>query len=255
VKFARSIIAPVTGIIVLLVVWESIVRVFDIRRFVLLAPSKIVSELADDPGAYWGNTVVTARHMIVGLSISLAIALVVGSIMAASRFIEEAAQPVLVVILVTPWVAYMTSVVIWLDFGERPILFLVAFTSFPVFTFGVVGGMRSADPSARELLASVNASKWEVLWRLRLPSALPSIFTTARFAIALALAAAYFAEGSALEQKGLGVIGRRASLDQTTGAEVLWTTIFCTAALGIVGLAVLSVAERTLLRWHASQRT
>ncbi len=254
-KLARSVLAPLTGIIVLLIVWESAVRIFDIRRFVLLAPSAIVSELASDPGAYWSNALVTARHMLTGLTISLLVALVIGAMMAASRFVEEAAQPILIVILVTPWVAYMTSIVIWLDFGERPIVFLVAFTTFPVFAFGVVGGMRSADPASRELLASVNASKWEVLWRLRLPSALPAILTTARFAIALALAAAYFAEGSALEQRGLGVIGRRASLDQTTGAEVLWTTIFCTAALGIIGLALVSIAERLLLHWHASQRT
>jgi len=255
VRLIRPILAPLTGIVLLLIVWESVVRIFDIRRFVLLAPSAIVSELADDPGAYWGNTLVTARHMLIGLAISLIVALVVGSVMAASRFIEEAAQPVLVVILVTPWVAYITSVVIWLDFGERPILFLVAFTTFPVFTFGVVGGMRSADPAARELLASVDASKWEVLWRLRLPSALPSLFTTARFAIALALAAAYFAEGSAAVPRGLGVIGRRAAIDQTSGAEVLWTTIFCTAALGIAGLTIVSIGERVLLRWHASQRS
>ncbi len=254
-KLARSLAAPTLGIASFLLAWEALVRAFDIRRFVLLAPSQILSTLVEDPAAYWGNTLVTARHMIVGLVIALAVALCAGSAMAASRFAEEAAQPVLVAIMVTPWVAYMTSVVIWLDFGERPIIFLVAFTSFPVFTFGVVGGMRSADPAARELLASVDASKWEVLWRLRLPSALPSIFTTGRFAVALSLAAAYFAEGSSLQQRGLGVIGRRAALDQTGGAEVLWTTIFCTAALGIAGLVLLSVAERFLLKWHASQRS
>jgi len=145
-------------------------------------------------------------------------------------------------------------VVIWLGFGEAPILFMVAFTSFPILTFGVVGGMKSADPAARELLASVDASKWEVLWRLRLPSALPSLLTTARFAVALALAAAYFSEGSALQLDGLGAIGRRAALDQTSGAEVLWTTIFCSALLGMVGLGVITLVERTLLRWHVSQR-
>jgi hypothetical protein len=74
------------------------------------------------------------------------------------------------------------------------------------------------------------------------------------FSIGLALAAAYFAETKALDPKGLGVIGQRASLDQTSGAEVLWTTIFCTAALGIAGLVALTIAERTLLRWHSSQR-
>jgi NitT/TauT family transport system permease protein len=253
-RISRAIAAPMVGIVTFLLAWEGLVRALDIRRFVLLAPSAILSELADDPGGYGSNTLVTARHMFIGLAIGLAISLVVGSAMAAWRFVEEAAQPILIAILVTPWVAYITSIVIWLNFGERPILFLVAFTSFPVLTFGVVGGMRSADPAARELLASVDASKWEVLWRLRLPSALPSLFTTRRFSIGLALAAAYFAETKALDPKGLGVIGQRASLDQTSGAEVLWTTIFCTAALGITGLMVLTVAERTLLRWHSSQR-
>jgi NitT/TauT family transport system permease protein len=250
----RSVVAPLVGIVLFGLAWELLVRVFDVRRFVLLAPSAIVAEFLESPSFYLEHTATTARHMALGLTISLVVAICIGSVMAASRFIEEATQPILVLILVTPWVAYITSVVIWLGFGERPIIFMVAFTSLPVFVFGVVGGMKSADPSARELLASVDARRWEVLWRLRLPAALPSIFTTARFAIGLGLAAAYFAEGSALSNSGLGAIGRRAALDQTTGAEVLWTTIMCSAMLGIAGLALLSIAERILLRWHVSQR-
>lgn len=246
--------APAVGIAVFLVSWELLVRLLDVRKFILLAPSAIIRELLDDPSAYAENTLVTARHMAVGLIISLIVSLAVGSVLAASRFAERAAQPILILIMVTPWVAYITSVVIWLGFGERPILFLVAFTSFPVLTFGVVGGMRSADTDAREVLASVGASRWEVLVRLRLPAALPSLFTTFRFAVGLALAAAYFAETKALDPRGLGVIGQRAALDQTGGAEVLWTTIFCTAVLGIAGLMLISGAERVLLHWHASQR-
>lgn len=253
-KILRSVAAPVVGIVVFCLAWELLVRALDVRRFVLLAPSAIIEEFLASPSFYLEHTLTTARHMVIGLSISLVAAILIGSVMAANRFIEEATQPVLVLILVTPWVAYITSVVIWLGFGERPIIFMVAFTSLPVFTFGVVGGMKSADPAARELLASVDAGRWEVLWRLRLPAALPAIFTTARFAIGLGLAAAYFAEGSALSNDGLGAIGRRAALDQTTGAEVLWTTIMCSAMLGIAGLALLSIAERVLLRWHVSQR-
>jgi NitT/TauT family transport system permease protein len=254
VKWSRSIGAPLTGIVVLLVVWETVVRVFDIRRFVLLAPSAIVAELANDPRAYWNNTVVTARHMLIGLAISLVVALLVGSLMAASRFVDEAIQPIFVVILVTPWVAYATSIVIWLGFGDRPIIFLAAFVTFPILSFGVAAGMRGADPAARELLASVDASRREVLWHLRLPAALPTIFTTSRIAVAIGLGATYYAEGSSLSTTGLGAVGRRAALDQTRGAEVLWTTTCCTAALGVAALVVVAGAERVLLRWHASQR-
>jgi NitT/TauT family transport system permease protein len=249
----RRVVAPIVGIVTFVLLWELAVEVFDIRRFVLLPPSAIVDTLTATPGFYWDNALVTVRHVVVGMSVSLLLAIVVGSFMAASRFVEEATQPVLILVLVTPWVAYITSVVLWLDGGDPTIYFMVAFTSFPVFTFGVVGGMKSADPAARELLASVDARPWEVFWRLRLPAALPSIFTTARFAVGLGLAAAYFAEGSALTTDGLGAIGRRAA--SFNDAEVLWTTIVCSALLGIAGLMVVSGLERVLLRWHVSQRS
>jgi NitT/TauT family transport system permease protein len=249
----RRIVAPLVGVVVFCVLWELAVHVFDIRRFVLLPPSEIISELAEAPGFYWSNAVTTGWHMILGLSIAMAFAILVGSLMASSRFIEEATQPVLILILVTPWVAYITSVVLWLDGGTPTILFMVAFTSFPVFTFGVVGGMKSTDPAARELLASVDAHPWEVFWRLRLPASLPSIFTTLRFALGLGLAAAYFAEGSALTRDGLGAVGRTAAASNQ--AETLWATITSAALLGIVGLSIVSVLERSLLKWHASQRS
>lgn len=248
----RRIVAPIVGIIVFGVFWELAVKVFDIRRFVLLAPSAIVNTLTDTPGFYWDNALVTIRHVVVGMTIAILLAIVVGSFMAASRFVEEAAQPILILILVTPWVAYITSVVLWLGRGNPSIYFLVAFTSFPVFTFGVVGGMKSADSAARELFASVNARPWEVLWRLRLPSALPSLFIITRFAVGLGLAAAYFSEGSALTSEGLGATGRRAAA--ANNAEVLWTTIVCSALVGVAGLVVVSILERLLLKWHVSQR-
>ncbi|NNE13191.1 MAG: ABC transporter permease subunit [Ilumatobacter sp.] len=252
VQALNRVAAPIIGLVVFGVLWEGLVRIFDVRKFVLLAPSQIVAELAETPSFFWTNTLVTGRHMLVGLLASLVVAIAVGAVMASSRFIEEATQPVLILILVTPWVAYVTSVVTWLEFGEAPIVFMVAFTSFPIFTFGVVGGMKSADPAARELLASVDARPWEVMWRLRLPAALPSIFTTTRLAIGLGLAAAYFSEGAALATDGLGAAGKRAAA--FNNGEVLWATIIATALLGLAGLLLVSIAERILLRWHVSQR-
>jgi NitT/TauT family transport system permease protein len=143
--------------------------------------------------------------------------------------------------------------VIWLGPGTRPALFLVAFVTLPAFTFAMVTGLRSADVAARELLASVDAARWEVLWRLRLPSALPTLFSTARVNVGLALAAAYFVEGGNLRNDGLGAIGRRAAT--LSNGTVLWATIAMTALLGIVLLSLITVAERVLLKWHASQHT
>ena len=157
----------------------------------------------------------------------------------------------LVGILVAPWIAYFTSIVLWLGPGDLPVIFLVAFVTTPAFVFATVAGMRSADPAARELLASVDAGRVEVLWRLRLPSALPTILAAARYNLGLALAASFYAEGGNQTTAGLGAAGRRA-IGQN--ADVLWATILCTAALGAVFLGLLSLVERLVLRWHVSQR-
>jgi NitT/TauT family transport system permease protein len=245
-------IAPFVGVAVFAGLWEAVVQIFDVRPFVLLAPSEIGTELRATPGFFFENALITGRHMLIGLAISLIVSIGIGAVMASARFIEEATQPILVLILVTPWVAYVTSVVTWLSFGEAPIIFMVAFTSLPIFTFGVVGGMKSADASARELFASIDARRIDVLFRLRLPAALPSIFTTARFAVGLGLAAAYFSEGAALSNNGLGAAGKRAAA--FNNGPTLWATIVTTAALGLIGLGMIAAIERAALRWHVSQR-
>ena len=241
------------GGVVLLAVWEGFVRLRGVRKFVLLPPSEIGSTFLDSPGFYLDNIWVTAGHLAIGVSISLVVSLAFGAVLAAFRPLEHASQPLLVLILVTPWVAYISSIVLWLGRGTPSILFLVSFVTVPAFVYAIVSGMRSAEPAARELFASVDATRWEVLWRLRLPSAVPSILTALRINLGLGLGAAYFAEGSFNRVgNGLGEVGKRAAANNQ--GPLLWTTILCTALLGIMVQVVVVVVERWLLHWHASQR-
>lgn len=251
-RAGRLILAPLLGLVAFVGLWELAVRALDIQPFILLAPSRIVEELGDRPAFYAGEMGVTARHAGIGMLIGLVVALVVGAALAASRLAEQAAQPVLILILVAPWVAYFTSIVVWLGPGDPPTYFLVAFVTLPAFVFATVVGLRSADPAAREVLASVDARAAEVLWRLRLPSAMPTIFATARFSVGLALAAAYYAEGGNFADRGLGAAGRRAAGVQN--GPILWATVAGTVLLGMAGLVIITVVERVALRWHVSQR-
>lgn len=241
------------GGIALISFWETFVRVRHVRKFVLLPPSEILTTFLDTPGFYLRATAVTAWHLGIGLAISLVISLAVGAALAASRRLEHASQPLLVLILVTPWVAYINSVVLFVGRGNPSIVFLVSFVTVPAFVYAIVSGMRSAEPAARELFASVDATWWEVLWRLRLPSAAPSILTALRINLGLGLGAAYFAEGSFNRVgNGLGEVGKRAAANNQ--GSLLWTTILCTALLGIVVQVAVVLLERWLLHWHASQR-
>ncbi len=90
-----SIVAGAVGLAVFGLVWELLVRLLDVRPFILQAPSKITTELVDRPRYYLDASLVTLRHAGIGLLCALVVAVLVGAVMAASRFVEQAAQPVL----------------------------------------------------------------------------------------------------------------------------------------------------------------
>ena len=177
--------------------WEALVRAFSIRPFVLATPSRIVRYMGRFPDDYFRAALLTMKHAALGFAVAVFIAVLIGAAMAASGFVEQATGPVLTLIAVTPFAAYIASVKIGLGlFSDKPVVFIVALVTLPAFAFAASDGMRGADPSSRELFASVDASRWEVLWHLRLPSALPALFTAAKYNIGLALIVAYLAEGS-----------------------------------------------------------
>ena len=243
------------GIVTAIALWELWVRAADVKPYITIAPSKIAKEILDNPSFWIEQTWLTAWHTLVGVGVALALAILVGAVLAASRPLEWATQPLLVLVMVTPWVAYITSIVNWLGPGTPTILFMVAFVTFPALVFAAVQGMRSADIAAREVLASVDAPRTEVFWKLRLPSALPSLFTAVRFATGLGLAAAYFSEGGSVAAGvGLGEVGRRGA-QSSSGYEILLASIVCAALLGVALLLSVNGLERRVLRWHASQRT
>lgn len=246
------VLAPIAGIAAFLGLWEGFVRAFDVREFVLRPPSAALSHLWEFRSDFSAAAWVTIQHAVIGAAIALVIGLLAGAAMAASEFLEYASQPVLTLLQVTPFVAYIGSVVLWLGAGTKPALFLVALVCLPAFAFAAVDGMRGADPAARELLAAVDASSWEVLWRLRLPSAMPSLFTAARLNVGLALIAAYLVEGANFANEGLGAIGKKAAT--FTEGDALWAAVFAMALLGTIWLGLLSLARRAMLHWHPSQR-
>jgi NitT/TauT family transport system permease protein len=245
-------LAPALGILGFLGVWQLLVVVFDVRTFVLPSPWKIVSELADAPGFYASNARTTLWEAFLGFAIAALVGTVVAAAMAHSRFVDRAVLPVAVLVQVTPIIAYAPAAVLWLGFGLKPILLLTSMVGFVPFVINGVAGMRSVDPSLLELARSVDAGRWEIFVRLRLPSSLPFLFSAARIAVGLALIGAVLGEFFSGTSHGLGFVIKRAQNGLTVQ---LWGCVYVLALLG--GLATLLVAalERRVLHWHSSQRT
>ena len=245
-------LAGLVGLVMFFGLWELLVRALGVRPFVLRAPSQALHYIWKSPHFYWTQAMTTGREALVGFLIALVIALLWGAAMAASNVLDAMSTPILVLVMVTPFATYAPSVVLWLGSGWKPIEFVVGLACLPAFVFAAADGMRSADTAARELLHSVDAGRWEVLWRLRLPAAMPSLFTAARWNVGVALVIAYLVEGYALVTRGLGAAGKRAAA--FSNANGVWAVVFCMAALGVIGMLAISAVRAKVLHWHASER-
>lgn len=248
------VIAPVVGVVGFLGLWELLVAVFDVRRFVLPAPWAIVRHIASDPEFYIRNGRVTIWEAFLGFSIAAVLAMIAATIMAHSQFIERAALPLAVIIQVTPIIAYAPAVVVWLGFGLKPILVITSMVCFVPFLINAIAGLRSVDPSLLELARSVDARRSVIFWRLRFPSSLPFLFSAARIAVGLALIGAVLGEFFAGTTSGLGYSVKTAQARPIQLLEQLWGSIFVLGFIGAVATSLIAAAERLTLRWHHSNR-
>ena len=245
--------APVIGLATFFLGWQVSVKIFDIKKFLLPRPSDILSDIIDQPGFYVRNARSTMWEALAGFTVAFVLAMIVATVMAHSRFVERAVLPLAVLVQVTPIIAYTSAIVAWQGYGFRPILIVTTLVCFVPFLINGVTGMRSVDPNLIELARSVDANKREVFFRLRLPSALPSLFSAARIAVGLALIGAVLGEFFSGSVSGLGyqikVAQNRAPLRMN-----LWGSVYVLAFIGAAATFLVTVVERFALHWHSSQR-
>lgn len=237
-------VAPLVGIATFFGLWEVLLRAFRVSAFILPRPSRILSELFNERGFFWRESIVTGREALAGLVLALILAFALAVPMARWRPVERAIQPIVTLIQVIPIVCYAPAFVIWLGIGNPPIVAVVALISFVPLLFNLVAGFRSADPTIREVLESVGASRKEILRTLELPSAVPSLFAGLRISVGLALVGAVLGEWFAVVSHGLGVqikIG-----GSHNAAPLVWGAAFALGAIGGLSLLTLSVIERRI---------
>ncbi len=247
--------APVLGLLGFFGAWEAFVRLFDVRPFVLPGPWRIVRHMTEHPDFYLRNAWPTIVTATAGFLIAFVAGFAIGAAMAHSSFVERAVLPIAVLIQVTPIIAYAPAFVIWLRFGARPIIAITSLVSIVPFALNTMTGLRSIDLLALEVLESAAASRHEIFWKLRAPSALPMLFSAARISVGLALVGAVIGEFFAGVSEGLGHAIRVAQNNAALLLDQMWGSIFTLGLLGALGTLAVTSLERRLVRWHASTRS
>jgi NitT/TauT family transport system permease protein len=246
------VVAPIVGVLVPLLAWQAYVKIADVKQILLPAPWDVLDHIWSDPSFYVDNARPTLWEALVGFLIGFVVALVWAIVLSQSRFLERASMPWVIILQVTPLIAYAPAIVVWRGFGFRSVVVITAICCFVPFLVNGVAGLRSVDPNLLELARSVDASRVEILLHLRLPSALPNLFAGARIAVGMALMGAVLGEFFAGASSGLGFAIKLAQARSLT--LQLWGSVFVLAFLGSLAISLLTLVERFVLHWHASQR-
>ena len=242
---------PAIVFAVILVAWETWVRLAEIKRYLLPPPTAIALALAKEPMRYIDAATVSLGSALGGLAIATLGAFALGVVMAHSRVLERALYPPALLLKVMPIVAVYPLFLIWFGFGLWPrVLIAALITFFPVLVNTVVG-LRSIDPQAHDFLRALHASRAQIFWRLRLPSSLPYLFAALRVSVPLSLIGAVVAEFLS-GASGMGQLILVANGDFDTPA--LFGAVIVLAALGVSLTVAVSYLERRVLDWHESYR-
>jgi NitT/TauT family transport system permease protein len=240
-----------TVLICVFLLWEVAVRAFDVPIYLIPRVSSIFVRLIADWQPLLHHSIDTVNAILVGFLLSIVVSIPLAALLSQLRWFEKAVYPLLVASQTVPKVAIAPLLVVWFGFGVLPkilIVFLICF--FPIVV-DTMTGLRSVSREVIWLSRSMGASHWKTFSRIRVPAALPHIFSGLKIASTLAVVGAVVGEfvGS---DSGLGY--QLIVANGTMDVEISFAVIILLSVIGIVLFGIVGLFERLLLPWHVSQR-
>ena len=246
---ARDWAPPALLLIGGLVAWELVVRVFGIKQFILPGPVAIAVAWQTYLPELFAAARYTFVEIVAGLVIGAGAGIAVGAITARYRSMQDSLMPFAVAASSVPILAFAPLFNNWFGLDQQlsKAMVAAALCFFPVM-INTVRGLTTVDPRSIELLRSYATSEAGVFMKLRVPNALPYVFTALRLAVTLATIGAVVGEYFAAPRASLGQY--IATYSAFLNFERAWAAIVFTCAIGIGLYLVVVVVERIVMPWH-----
>ena len=208
------------------------------------------------------KTAFTAKEAAAGFALGAVIGFVLAVVLVHSRLLQRGFLPYIVASQTVPILATAPLVVLWVNprlpaalQGWGSVAVIATYLTFFPVTINTLRGLQSADPRALELMRTYAASRWAVLWKLRVPASMPYLFTALRLAATVSVVGAIIGELPTGLQDGLG--GAIFNFNQYYSIEPqeLWATNVIAALLGIAFFVIVVLAEKVIVRRPPEQPT
>ena len=239
--------------LILLVVWEILVKVgiLDVRFFA--PPSEIAGRLAQlvNDGTMWRETAVTMRRVLVGFTLASIPAVLLGILMGINRPIRLFFTPLISAIYPVPKIALVPMIILIFGIGETAKYAVSVISVFFLVALNTVAGVTQVDQKYFDIARNSGARGWDLVWTVALPGALPSILTGLNLALGFALTVVVGTE-LLLPQGGLGALIWQSY--QVYDVPTIFATLIVVAVLGWGTNELMGELERQVIPWRAAER-
>lgn len=244
---ARALLPPVTLAVILIVLWEVLIPILRVSRFMVARPSEIAGSLTDFGDLFLDAAVVTSFEILWGFLLSVVVGVSLALMLTWFDSVARAVFPLVIALQIVPKVALAPLLILWFGFGDLPKILLIMLIAFFPITLNMRAGLTSVTPDLFLLMRSVGASKWQVLSRVQVPTSLPYLFAGLRIAVTFSVIGAVVAEFAGANQ-GLGFLIQYASTQLDT--PLLFGGLVVISAVGFAFYYGLAVVERVVNHWY-----
>jgi NitT/TauT family transport system permease protein len=246
---------PVLTFCLILLLWQGVVVFFKVPDYLVPSPLQIAALIPARIGALSSAFIITGGEALGGFLLSAVVGVAVGLFFSVSPLVRRCFYPYVVLLQTIPIIAISPLILLWLGNGSSSVLFISFLISLPAVTVNTTQGLISVETNLLNLFRMGNATLAAILFKLRLPHALPNIFVGLRIAagasVVGALVGETFAGSSALGAGGLGYSSIYALSQLDT--PYLFALILTSSLLGLLFFSAVTLLERAMVgKWHES---
>ena len=241
-------IPPLLAVVGLIALWQAIISIFGIPTYIAPSPGEVLATFIEQGPLLARNFVPTVAEALAGFVLGNTVAILIAVGFVHSRSAEKAFYPLAVFVNTIPIIAIAPILVLIFGNGYTPKIVIAALICFFPTLVNMVRGLRSVSPATLDLMRVLSASKPEVLFKIRVQSALPFLFAALKIASTTCVIGAIVGEwiGSNF---GLGALIIEATYNFRS--PLLYATVLLAAALAVTLFSITSLVERRLITWKS----
>ena len=247
------VLLPVALIAALIGLWQIaastgwIADALDLESFLVPSPAEVGDALWNSRSVLWENTWVTLREILIGFAAGALVGIALATAMRFSTILRDAVFPLTVAVQAVPIVVIAPILVVWFGYGIWPKVIIVALACFFPITVTTLDGFRSVDPEAVKMMRTLDASRLQIFTRVEGPSALPSFFSGAKVAVAIAPIVALFAE---LAGSNSGLMRLIVEDNNNFHEARVFAAAVVLAVIGVLLVGLTALAQRLVVTWR-----